>query len=88
MGAPGTIPYVGKGCAWDCASEKRRKQNTTDLEGKKIAVVTGQRGCVFVGLCRNIFVSEMGLTWECVKVNYLSDDWRRFMQYSAIEQRY
>lgn len=37
---------------------------------------------------RNIFVSEMELTWEWVKVNYLSDDWRRFMQYSIIERGY
>lgn len=55
---------------------------------KKIVLVTGQRCWIFVGLCRNIFVSEMGLTRECVEVNYLSDGWRRFMQSSVIEQGY
>lgn len=55
---------------------------------QKIAVVTGQRCWIFVGLGRNIFVSEMELTVEWVKVNYLSDDWRRFMQYSIIERGY
>lgn len=60
----------------------------TSKKKKKIAVVTGQRRWIFVGMCRNIFVSEMGLTWECVEVNYLSAGWRRFTQYSVIEQGY
>lgn len=55
---------------------------------QKIAIVTGLRCWIFVGLGRNIFVSEMELTVEWIKVNYLSDDWRRFMQYSIIERGY
>lgn len=55
---------------------------------KKIAIVTEQRCWIFVGLGGNIFVSEMELTVEWVKVNYLPDDWRSFMQYSIIERGY